>query len=92
MDGIDIFTTQGGLKMTLLEAKTEETQKTLADEQAKVQALTQEQRGEVGCHLGKICQDWSIDPTKWLVWLVISARKLILPGALMWDMRDVVIL
>ena len=55
MDGIEIFTTPGGLKMTLLEAKTEETQKTLADEQAKVQALTQEQRGEVGCHLGKIC-------------------------------------
>jgi len=66
----------------LLEAKTEETQKTLADEQAKVQALTQEQRGEVGSHLGKICR-WSIDPTKGLVWLVISARKLILQGSLM---------
>jgi len=39
------------------EAKAEEAQKTLADEQAKVQALTQEQRQEVGCHLGKINQD-----------------------------------
>ena len=29
----------------ILEAKAEEAQKTLADEQAKVQALTQEQRG-----------------------------------------------
>ena len=52
MDGIDIFTTQGGLKMTLLEAKTEETQKTLADEQAKVQALTQEQEGGSWVSLG----------------------------------------
>ena len=61
MDGIELFTTPGVWKWhsaaLLVEAKTEETQKTLADEQAKVQALTQEQRGEVGCHLGKICQD-----------------------------------
>ena len=59
MDGIDTHPNWSSNMPQLqsLEAKAEEAQKTLADEQAKVQALTQEQRGEVGCHLGKINQD-----------------------------------